>query len=231
MSDLSELERVLPERLHDLTASIGIGNVSRSGVSRRVNERARRRRVRRAVSSGSLLVAVFVGTGALALAAQDRGRSVVTSTTGGEISPAAQLPAPPAGVPGPSSTSSATDVTSEPTMPAGANRTPAAQTANTPTTEAPDPTVAQVPQPSKTSPASRGLPVPGEPSTTGSGSGTATGSSGTPAPSDPNTHVCTTADGRSFVVHVDPAPGATAGSAVSDPCARVASYPTVPPRG
>lgn len=94
MSDLFDIERQLPAQLHELASTIGPSGLTRAGVDRRLQERTRMRRMRRAIGSGSVAVAVFAGVAAFALQDQDSGGRIVTGGTGGVLAPAAQPPGP-----------------------------------------------------------------------------------------------------------------------------------------
>ncbi len=61
-----------------------------AGVEGRVGQRASKRRMRRAIGSGALALAVVSGVGALASQDQDAGSRVVTGGTGGVLASASQ---------------------------------------------------------------------------------------------------------------------------------------------
>lgn len=88
MNDLSELESVLPLHLQVLAAHVGDGQLSRSGLEHRLDQRARRRTVRRVVGGVALMLTVLAGAGAMTVDGQDRGRPVMTGD--GAIAPAGQ---------------------------------------------------------------------------------------------------------------------------------------------
>ncbi len=94
MSDLTELEQRLPAELERLTSQVGLGQLSRSGVDRRVAERAYRQRVRRTVVSGTFAVALIALVGVVAFPkAGNHDRRLVTGGSG--IAPASVSPDPP----------------------------------------------------------------------------------------------------------------------------------------
>lgn len=172
MTDLFEVERNLPVQLRALASTVGVGQLSRSAVDRRAAKRARVRRLRRVMGSSALASVVMAGALVFADGRQDQDRRVVVGVSGESIAPAAPVPgpiepAPPVARP--------EDSTTGPTLEA----TPAT---GVPSPSSPaTPLTSQPPDSTKTSPASRGLPVPGEPPTN-NGGGTATGSIGTPSP-------------------------------------------------
>lgn len=174
MTDLYEIERNLPVQLRALASTVGVGQLSRSAVDRRAAKRARARRLRAVVGSGVLASLVMAGALVVADGRQDQDSRVVVGGIAESIAPAAPLP----GLvePDPPTTSPEDSTgTTEPTL--EATPAPAVPTAPSPTT----PLTSQPPDSTKTSPASRGLPVPGEPATN-NGGGTAKGSIGTPSP-------------------------------------------------
>ena len=67
MTELTEFEEQLPAQLERLSQQVGRGAVSRSGIDRRRAERARRRRFRRGVASGAVVMAMFAVAGAATL--------------------------------------------------------------------------------------------------------------------------------------------------------------------
>ena len=67
MTELTEFEDQLPAQLERLSQQVGRGAVSRSGIDRRRAERARRRRFRRGVASGAVVMAMFAVAGAATL--------------------------------------------------------------------------------------------------------------------------------------------------------------------
>lgn len=88
------IEETLPAQLEHLADGIDAGGLTRAGIERRVHERARRRRVRRAVASGGLVAVVATMLGALGLLNGDDGRRVLT----GPAAPTSVAPSGPAGV-------------------------------------------------------------------------------------------------------------------------------------
>lgn len=67
MTELTEFEEQLPAQLERLSQQVGRGAVSRSGIDRRRAEWARRRRVRRGVASGAVVMAMLAAAGAATL--------------------------------------------------------------------------------------------------------------------------------------------------------------------
>ena len=67
MTELTEFEDQLPAQLERLSQQVGRGAVSRSGIDRRLAERARRRSFRRGVASGAVVMAMFAVAGAATL--------------------------------------------------------------------------------------------------------------------------------------------------------------------
>ena len=73
MTELTEFEQQLPAQLERLSQQVGRGAVSRSGIDRRLAERARRRRLRRGVASGAVVMAMFAVAGAATLSGGTHG--------------------------------------------------------------------------------------------------------------------------------------------------------------
>lgn len=88
MTELTDIEERLPGQLKRLSEPIGLGGLSRSGIERRVAERARQRRRRARLSCGAFAMVLVATVGAVALPRSDDGRRVVTG--GGTIGPAAE---------------------------------------------------------------------------------------------------------------------------------------------
>lgn len=88
MTELNDIEERLPGQLKRLSEPIGLGGLSRSGIERRVAERARQRRRRARLSYGAFAMVLVAAVGAVTLPRNDDGRRVVTG--GGTIGPAAQ---------------------------------------------------------------------------------------------------------------------------------------------
>ena len=100
MTELTEFEEQLPAQLERLSQQVGRGAVSRSGIDRRRAERARRRRFRRGVASGAVVMAMFAVAGAATLSGgTDRDMQNVKVATAPFVEP---------GPAGPSSTQSPT---------------------------------------------------------------------------------------------------------------------------
>lgn len=100
MTDLTELEQELPAQLQRLSGHVGIGGLSRSGIERRVAERAHQRRIRRGIGSGALAVAMSVAVGVGAISSGGDGdRRVATGDR--NIAPASGVPTGDGVIPGP----------------------------------------------------------------------------------------------------------------------------------
>jgi hypothetical protein len=67
MTDLTEFEQGLPAQLERLSQQVGGGGLSRSGIDQRRAEWARRRRFRRGVASGAVVMVMFAIAGAATL--------------------------------------------------------------------------------------------------------------------------------------------------------------------
>ena len=112
MTDLTELEQELPAQLQRLSGHVGIGGLSRSGIERRVAERAHQRRIRRGIGSGALAVAMSVAVGVGAISSGGDGdRQVATGDR--NIAPASGVPTGDGVSPGPT-VASASEPTSTP---------------------------------------------------------------------------------------------------------------------
>jgi hypothetical protein len=112
MTDLTELEQELPAQLQRLSGHVGIGGLSRSGIERRVAERAHQRRIRRGIGSGALAVAISVAVGVGAISSGgDGGRRVATGDR--TVAPASGVPSGDGVSPGPT-VASASEPTSTP---------------------------------------------------------------------------------------------------------------------
>lgn len=112
MTDLTELEQELPAQLQRLSGQVGIGGLSRSGIERRVAERAHQRKIRRGIGSGALAVAMSVAVGIGAISSGGNGdRRVVTGDR--NIAPASGVPTGDGVSPGPT-VASASEPTSTP---------------------------------------------------------------------------------------------------------------------
>lgn len=98
MTELTEFEEQLPAQLERLSQQVGRGAVSRSGIDRRLAERARRRSFRRGVASGAVVMAMFAVAGAATL----------SGGTDGDTQKVATAPSVEPGPAGPSSTQSPT---------------------------------------------------------------------------------------------------------------------------
>jgi hypothetical protein len=113
MTDLTELEQELPAQLQRLSGHVGIGGLSRSGIERRVAERAHQRRIRRGIGSGALAVAMSVAVGVGAISSGGDGdRRVVTGDR--NIAPASGVPTGDGVSPGPTVASAPEPTTSLP---------------------------------------------------------------------------------------------------------------------
>lgn len=88
------VEETLREDLERLAGGVDAGGLTHAAIHRRVQERARRRRVRRAVASGGLVAVVATMLGALGLMNGDDGRPVLT----GPAAPSSTALPGPAGV-------------------------------------------------------------------------------------------------------------------------------------
>ena len=99
MTELTEFEDQLPAQLERLSQQVGRGAVSRSGIDRRLAERARRRSFRRGVASGAVVMAMFAVAGAATLSGGTDGDMNVKVATAPFVEP---------GPAGPSSTQSPT---------------------------------------------------------------------------------------------------------------------------
>jgi hypothetical protein len=73
MTELTEFEDQLPAQLERLSQQVGRGAVSRSGIDRRLAERARRRSFRRGVASGAVVMAMFAVAGTATLSGRTDG--------------------------------------------------------------------------------------------------------------------------------------------------------------
>ncbi|MDQ6944949.1 MAG: hypothetical protein M3256_01470 [Actinomycetota bacterium] len=153
-----DIERVLPTQLEELASTVACSRLTLSGVDRRVAERARKRRTRRAIASATMAIAVVASAGAIQMNDPgSRTRVISGGDSGGAIAPAGQ----PAADPG--------DSAATPSAPSGTGPTPAATSAAaaTETTGAPStvrapiveatpdqkPIGAQTPDPVKNAPA------------------------------------------------------------------------------
>jgi hypothetical protein len=140
MNELTDIEERLPGQLKRLSEPIGLGGLSRSGIERRVAERARQRRRRARLSCGAFAMVLVAAVGAVALPRSDDGRRVVTG--GRTIGPAAE------GIPAVDSTRPEATVASavEPTTTVASVTPPA-------------PSTTQTVAPAGTTPVSTRLPV------------------------------------------------------------------------